>query len=111
MEVSRTGDVRLYMHSENPDGTRVNTINLSGKIREGLFKCSGKFLNGRSATPELAPGPGRRSLVRQTCYTPQWHNHSWLGSWVILSETENYCRLQTVAHLLRQDPHQIRNAQ
>jgi class 3 adenylate cyclase len=59
-EVSRAGDVRLYMHSENSDGTRVNTINLSGKIREGLLECSGKFLNGRSATLNwhLSPDAG-----------------------------------------------------
>jgi adenylate cyclase len=49
-EVSPSGDVKIEMHSEKPDGFRVATIDLTGTLRDGQLDAAGKFRMGRSAT-------------------------------------------------------------
>jgi len=51
-DVATSGDVQitLEMHSETPDGTRLATIDLAGKIRDGVIDASGSFKRGRPAT-------------------------------------------------------------
>jgi class 3 adenylate cyclase len=48
-EVTPSGEVTMAMHSERSDGTRVAALNLSGQIRDGSLKATGKFLRGRPA--------------------------------------------------------------
>jgi class 3 adenylate cyclase len=48
--VAPDGDVTLEMHSDQPDGTLVATINLSGTVRNGTILATGKFLRGRPAS-------------------------------------------------------------
>jgi class 3 adenylate cyclase len=48
--VAPNGDVTIQMHSDQPDGTRVATINLAGSIRNGTILAAGKFLRGRPAS-------------------------------------------------------------
>jgi class 3 adenylate cyclase len=48
--VAPNGDVTIQMHSDQPDGTRVATINLAGNIRNGTILAAGKFLRGRAAS-------------------------------------------------------------
>ena len=49
-DVTPSGDIKIEMHSEKPDGSRVITIDLTGTVGNGLLDASGKFRNGRSAT-------------------------------------------------------------
>jgi class 3 adenylate cyclase len=48
--IAPNGDVTISMHSDQPDGVRVATIDLSGTIRNGTILASGKFLRGRPAS-------------------------------------------------------------
>jgi class 3 adenylate cyclase len=48
--VAPNGNVTIQMHSDQPDGTRVATINLTGSIRNGTILADGKFLRGRPAS-------------------------------------------------------------
>jgi class 3 adenylate cyclase len=48
--VAPNGDVTIQMHSDQPDGTRVATINLAGSIRNGTILADGRFLRGRPAS-------------------------------------------------------------
>jgi class 3 adenylate cyclase len=48
--VAPNGDMTIEMHSDQPDGTRVATINLTGTIRNGTILAAGKFLRGRPAS-------------------------------------------------------------
>jgi class 3 adenylate cyclase len=48
--VAPNGDVTIQMHSDQPDGTRVATINLAGSVRNGTILAAGKFLRGRPAS-------------------------------------------------------------
>jgi hypothetical protein len=48
-EVTPSGEVTMAMHSDRTDGTRVAAINLTGEIRDGSLKATGKFLKGRPA--------------------------------------------------------------
>jgi class 3 adenylate cyclase len=48
--VAPDGDVTIQMHSDQPDGVRVATINLRGTIRNGTIFATGKFLRGRPAS-------------------------------------------------------------
>jgi len=49
-DVTASGDVTILMHSERADGTRVNTINMTGTIRDGALFASGAFERGRPAS-------------------------------------------------------------
>jgi class 3 adenylate cyclase len=48
--VAPDGDVAIEMHSDQPDGARVATINLGGTVRNGTILATGKFLRGRPAS-------------------------------------------------------------
>jgi class 3 adenylate cyclase len=48
-DVTPAGDIKIEMHSEKPDGSRVITIDLTGTVGNGQLDASGKFRNGRSA--------------------------------------------------------------
>ena len=48
--VAPDGDVTIQMHSDQPDGNRVATIDLSGTVRNGTILATGKFLRGRPAS-------------------------------------------------------------
>lgn len=48
--VAPNGDVTIMMHSDQPDGVRVATINLKGSIRNGTMLATGAFLRGRPAS-------------------------------------------------------------
>ena len=47
--VGPKGRVTIEMHSDEPNGTRVATINMTGTIRNGTMLADGKFLRGRPA--------------------------------------------------------------
>ena len=51
-DVSKTGDVviEMVMHSQTPDGERLASINVQGKLHDGVIDTSGTFRNGRPAT-------------------------------------------------------------
>jgi class 3 adenylate cyclase len=49
-EVAPSGDLKMELHSEKPDGSRLATINLKGTIRDGAIVADGAFLMGRPAT-------------------------------------------------------------
>ncbi|HEV2549804.1 MAG TPA: adenylate/guanylate cyclase domain-containing protein [Stellaceae bacterium] len=50
-EVSKAGSVKIEMHGETADGTRMPTINLVGTLRDGLIDAAGNFEGfGRTAT-------------------------------------------------------------
>ena len=44
-----SGNVKIEMHSEKADGSRVATIDLTGTVHDGLLSARGSFLNERSA--------------------------------------------------------------
>ena len=48
-EVSASGEVKMEMHSEKPDGTTVVAIDLAGTLRDGFIDASGSFRKGRPA--------------------------------------------------------------
>jgi class 3 adenylate cyclase len=49
-EISPAGDVKMELHSEKPDGSRLATIELKGTIKDGGISADGAFLMGRPAT-------------------------------------------------------------
>jgi hypothetical protein len=49
-EVSASGEVKIHIHSEKPDGTRTNAIDLAGTLKNGRLDATGNFRNGRTAT-------------------------------------------------------------
>ena len=49
-EVSSSGDVKMEMHNEKPDGSRVITVDFTGKIHDIHLDATGKFRMGRAAT-------------------------------------------------------------
>jgi len=49
-DISPSGDVKMEMHSEKPDGTRVATIMLQGVLLDGKLDAKGSFLIGRPVT-------------------------------------------------------------
>ena len=50
-EVSKAGAVKIEMHGETADGTRMPTINLVGTLRDGEIDAAGNFEGfGRTAT-------------------------------------------------------------
>ncbi|HVM80922.1 MAG TPA: adenylate/guanylate cyclase domain-containing protein [Stellaceae bacterium] len=48
-EVKATGEVRIELRTENAEGTRVATADLTGKIHDGVLEAKGTFRNGRTA--------------------------------------------------------------
>ena len=57
-DVSSAGEVKIEMHSEQADGSRVATIDLTGTVHNGLISAQGSFLRGRSATLEWHKNSG-----------------------------------------------------
>ncbi len=49
-DVSPSGDVKIEMHSETPNGSRIATIDLTGTLHDQALDASGSFRRGRSAT-------------------------------------------------------------
>jgi class 3 adenylate cyclase len=49
-EVSSEGDVKMEMHSEKSDGSRIITADFTGWIHDRLFDANGKLRMGRPAT-------------------------------------------------------------
>ena len=49
-EVSASGEAKIHMHSEKPDGTRIATIDLAGTLKDGRLDATGSFRNGRTAS-------------------------------------------------------------
>jgi class 3 adenylate cyclase len=49
-DVGTSGDVKIGMHSEKPDGTLLAVIDLTGTIHDGAIKANGSFRKGRSVT-------------------------------------------------------------
>jgi class 3 adenylate cyclase len=49
-DVAETGDVKIEMHSEKPDGSRLATIDLKGTLHDGHLDATGNFRAGRAAT-------------------------------------------------------------
>ena len=49
-DVSASGDVKIEMHSEKADGSRLVTIDLTGTLHDQLLDATGSFRRGRSAT-------------------------------------------------------------
>jgi len=48
-EVKPTGEVRIELHTENGEGARLTTADLTGSIRDGVLEAKGAFRNGRTA--------------------------------------------------------------
>ena len=48
--VTQTGDATIEMHTRNPAGIALSTINLTGTVHDGRLDASGSFVNGRPAT-------------------------------------------------------------
>ena len=49
-DVSPSGEIKMEMHSEKADGSRVATIDLKGNIQDGQIDSTGSFRMGRTAT-------------------------------------------------------------
>jgi class 3 adenylate cyclase len=49
-DVSDTGDVKMKMHTEKADGSRVITVDFTGTIQDVRLDATGRFRAGRSAT-------------------------------------------------------------
>jgi len=49
-DVTPSGDVKIEMHSQKPDGTIVVLIDLEGTLHDGLIDANGSFRRGRQAT-------------------------------------------------------------
>ena len=56
-DITPSGDVKIEMHSQKPDGTIVVLIDLEGTLHDGLIDASGSFRRGRSATLEWRKKP------------------------------------------------------
>jgi hypothetical protein len=49
-EVSGSGEAKIHMHAEKPDGTRISAIDLAGTLKDGRLDATGSFRNGRTAS-------------------------------------------------------------
>src|SRR6266516_61426 len=49
-EVSASGEAKIRMHAEKPDGTRTVAVDLAGTLKDGRLDATGSFRNGRTAT-------------------------------------------------------------
>jgi class 3 adenylate cyclase len=96
-EVSPSGEVIIMMHSDRADGTRVTTINLSGRLHDGLLEAEGKFLKGRPAnlnwlltrqdSPVQPSGVTGLQPIRPA--QPVQPSQSFGGTWELVSSTLN----------------------
>jgi adenylate cyclase len=60
-DVATSGDVKIGMHTEKPDGTVVIVIDLTGTVHDGLITASGTFRKGRTATLNWQKISGERN--------------------------------------------------
>jgi hypothetical protein len=49
-DVTAAGDVRIHMHGQRSDGSRLAVMDLAGTLQDGRIDAKGSFLNGRSVT-------------------------------------------------------------
>jgi class 3 adenylate cyclase/predicted transcriptional regulator len=49
-DVTPAGDVRIHMHGQRSDGSRLAVMDLAGTLQDGRIDAKGSFLNGRSVT-------------------------------------------------------------
>ena len=49
-EVSASGEARIHIQAEKPDGTRSPVVDLAGRLKNGRLDAAGIFRNGRTAT-------------------------------------------------------------
>jgi class 3 adenylate cyclase/cbb3-type cytochrome oxidase subunit 3 len=49
-EVSASGEAKIHLHAEKPDGTRTVAVDLAGTLKDGRLDATGSFRNGRTAT-------------------------------------------------------------
>jgi class 3 adenylate cyclase len=49
-EISPSGNIKMELHSEKPDGSRLATIELKGTVKGDDISADGAFLMGRPAT-------------------------------------------------------------
>jgi class 3 adenylate cyclase len=56
-DVGASGDVKIGMHSEKPDGTLLAVIDLTGTVHDGAIKANGSFRRGRSVTLNWRKNP------------------------------------------------------
>jgi hypothetical protein len=62
-DVTPAGDVRIHMHRQRSDGSRLAVMDLAGTLQDCRIEAKGSFLNGRSVT-ELAQELSERSFAR-----------------------------------------------
>jgi class 3 adenylate cyclase len=96
-DVQPSGDVNILMHSENQDGTRVATINLTGMIRDGSLVAAGTFERGRPAnlnwrltshdSPVQPSGVAGQQPIGAV--QPVQPSQSFEGTWELVSSTMN----------------------
>ncbi len=96
-EISPSGELTIVMHSDQADGTRVTTINLSGRVHDGLLEAQGNFLRGRPAnlnwllTSHDSPvqPSGVAGLQPTRPAQPVQPSQSFGGTWELVSSTLN----------------------
>ncbi len=49
-DIAPSGDVKIVIQGQKPDGTVLSVANLTGTLHDKLLDASGKFLRGRPAT-------------------------------------------------------------
>jgi len=49
-DVTPAGDVRIHLHGQRSDGSRLAVMDLAGTLQDGRIDAKGSFLNGRSVT-------------------------------------------------------------
>ncbi|HXX45932.1 MAG TPA: adenylate/guanylate cyclase domain-containing protein [Candidatus Acidoferrales bacterium] len=96
-DVRPSGDVTIFMHSEDQSGARVATINMTGTIQEGSLVASGAFERGRPANLNWRL-TGHDSPVQPSGVTgqqpigavqPVQPSQSIEGTWELVSSTTN----------------------
>jgi len=96
-DVQPSGDVTIFMHSEDQDGTRVAAINMTGTVQDGLLEAEGKFLLGRPAnlnwhlirhdSPAQPSGVSGLQPIRPA--QPVQPSQNFEGTWELVSSTLN----------------------
>lgn len=82
-DVQPSGDVNIFMHSEDPSGSRVATINMVGMIDKGTLIAAGAFERGR---------PANLSWRLTRGYSPAQPvepSQDFAGAWELVSSTMN----------------------
>jgi len=96
-DVQPSGDVTIYMHSENQDGTRVASVRMAGMIDKGSLLAAGAFERGRPAnlnwrlTSHDSPAQPSGVTGQQPigAVQPVQPSQSFEGTWELVSSTMN----------------------